>query len=201
MIDATHWKKLDEADPTDVVHRSLAAFDGDSDTYRLRILTDELLISSREQSVAWADRDKCADKPPGFHYWLVSVVYLLSAQPRPPTGEWVNPNSLPYGEFFFRGPHELPTGALAETFGKQPERFIEAARTLGGTAWPQGRHAFELPALPRVPILVQFWESDDEFPARARFLFDRNACDHLMVDALLSLAIIVARRLVEVGTQ
>ena len=199
MIDATYWNRLRGMDPQDVVERSLAQHDREAGAYRLRVLTDELLIHPAEETVTWADADRRNGKPPGFHHWLVAVVYLLSSSMRAPAGEWVQPNSLPYGDFFFRGPHALPAGDIEKNFGDGPDRFATAARSLGGKPWAQGRNAFDLPALPRVPVMVQFWEKDDEFPARAGFLFDRATCDHLAVDALFSLVIIVTKRLVEAG--
>ena len=212
MIDATHWEKLRAMDPRDVTARSLADYDAPSAEYRLRILTDEVRISPEKRSVAWppgAGGDPStplrAAKPPGFNYWLVSVVYLLSAKALPPKGDWVSATSLPYGEFFFRGPHALATEAVASGFADRPEAFARAAEALGGKPWPaapgpehSGRGgAFVLPALPRVPMLAQLWERDEEFPARAGFLFDSTAGDHLMVDAIWSLSAIVAKRLVE----
>ena len=200
MIDATHWNRLRGMDPLDVVARSLAEYDAGEGAYRLRILTDGLLIHPAEETIAWADAGRRKGKPPGFHHWLVGVVYLISAKAQRLTAEWVGPSLLPYGEFFFRGPHALPAEEIAKTFGDGPGRFAAAARSLGGKPWAQGGNAFELPALPRVPVMVQFWEKDDEFPARAGFLFDRATCDHLAVDALFSLVIIVTKRLVEAGT-
>jgi len=208
MIDATHWEKLGAMDPADVTARSLAEYEDQAAEYRLRILTDEVRISPTKRAVAWPPDGRAAPlsvpragKSPGFNYWLVSVVYPLSAKAAPPTGSWVSANSLPYGEFFFRGPHALPTATLAATFGDRPDVFARAATALGGKPWPSGpnptRGAFVLPALPRVPMLAQFWERDEEFSARANFLFDSNAGDHLMVDAILALSAIVAKRLVE----
>jgi len=212
MIDATHWEKLRAMDPRDVTARSLADYDAPSAQYRLRILTDEVRISPEKRTVAWppsagagAATALRTAKPPGFNYWLVSVVYLLSAKALPPKGEWVSATSLPYGEFFFRGPHALATEAVAAAFADRPEAFERAAEALGGKRWPAApcpEHsrrggAFVLPALPRVPMLVQLWERDEEFPARASFLFDSTAGDHLMVDAIWSLSAIVAKRLVE----
>ena len=220
MIDAMHWEKLRAMHPRDVTARSLADYDAPSAEYRLRILTDEVRISPEKRAVAWppdagADASTAlragpstplrAGKPPGFNYWLVSVVYLLSAKALPPKGDWVSATSLPYGEFFFRGPHALATEAVASAFADRPEAFVRAAETLGGKPWPaapgpeQSRRggAFVLPALPRVPMLVQLWERDEEFPARASFLFDSTAGDHLMVDAIWSLSAIVAKRLAE----
>lgn len=201
MIDATHWEKLRAMDPADVTARSLAEYDAQSAEYRLRILTDEVRISPEKRTVAWSSEMLRAGKPPGFNYWLVSVVYLLSAKALPLRGSWVSATSLPYGEFFFRGPHALPTEAVATAFGDRPETFERAAEALGGKPPPSEpsrmRCALVLPALPRVPMLVQLWERDEEFPARASFLFDSTAGDHLMVDAILALSAIVAKRLVE----
>jgi hypothetical protein len=200
MIDATHWEKLRAMNPPDVTARSLAEYDARSGEYRLRILTDEIRISPERRTVVWPP-DGSSTKPPGFNYWLVSVVYLLSAKALPLKGHWVSATSLPYGEFFFRGPHALPTEGVAAAFGDRPEAFERAAEALGGKSPPSEpggtRGAFVLPALPRVPILVQLWERDEEFPARANFLFDSTAGDHLMVDAILALSGIVAKRLVE----
>jgi hypothetical protein len=216
MIDATHWEKLRAMDPADVTARSLAEYDAQSAEYRMRILTDEVRISPEKRTVAWPAEASAAlsnalragpsaalraGKPPGFNYWLVSVVYLLTAKAVPPKGSWVSATSLPYGEFFFRGPHALPTEAVATAFGDRPEAFKRAAEALGGKPPPSEpsrmRCALVLPALPRVPMLVQLWERDEEFPARASFLFDSTAGDHLMVDAILALSAIVAKRLVE----
>ena len=200
MIDATHWEKLRGMDPQDVVRRALAEYDKSAGEFILRLAGDDLRISPERRTVVWSSPDRRAGKGPGFHYWLVSVVYLISAKAQAPTGEWVAPMSLPYGDFFFRGPHALPSEPIARAFGDEPERFARAARQLGGRPWAQGWNAFEMPALPRVPILVQLWERDEEFPARANFLFDRTACDHLAVDAVFSLTIILAERLVEIGS-
>jgi hypothetical protein len=186
-------------DPRDVTARSLADYDAQSAEYRLRILTDEVRISPEKRTVAWAP-DARAIKPPAFHYWLVSVVYLLSAKALPPKGNWMSATSLPYGEFFFRGPHALPTDAVAAAFGDRPEAFERAAVALGGKPWPDARGSFVLPALPRVPVLAQLWERDEEFPARAAYLFDAAVGEHLAVDTILSLAAIVTKRLVETGT-
>jgi hypothetical protein len=207
MIDATHWEKLRAMDPRDVTARSLADYDAQSAEYRLRILTDEVRISPEKRSVAWPADIRAAPstalragKPPGFNYWLVSVVYLLSAKALEPKGDWVSASSLPYGEFFFRGPHALPTDSVAVAFGDRPEAFERAAEALGGKPWSPTQNAFVLPALPRVPMLAQLWKRDEEFPARAGFLFDSTVGDHLMVDAILALSAIVAKRLVETAT-
>ena len=201
MIDPAHWKKLRAMDPQEVAERCLAPYDKATGKYRLRMLDEDVLIHPGNEYVKWADPALANAKPPGFHHWMVAVVYLLSAKAEPPTADWVQPNAITYGEFFFRGPHTLPTDSIVQAFKDDPEGFARAAIALGGTPWAQGQNAFVLPALPRVPILVQFWPADDEFPARAGFLFDRNVCEHLAIDALFSLVILVAKRLTQAGRE
>ena len=36
-----------------------------------------------------------------------------------------------------------------------------------------------LPVLPFFPVLLRFWEADDEFPAQLQFLWDRNSMRYL----------------------
>ena len=186
-------------DHHEVARRSLASYDEERGLFQLRILTDDVTVNPGQRSVSWNDPSSCGGKPPGFHYWLVSVVYLICARDKSPSGRWVKAESLQYGEFFFRGPHELPTGDIERAFDSEAGRFAAAAQSLGGTPWAQGKNAFVLPALPKAPLLVQFWERDEEFPARAGILFDSEVCDQLPIDALFSLVTIAGKRLVEKG--
>lgn len=197
MIDPTHWQKLADADPADVCRRSGASFVEGQGHYVLRVLADDLHIDPTARQVRWA-RPSAKPKPPGFHHWLLSVVYLLGAQDVQPCGEWVAHRGLPYGQFFFRGPHELPTSAIAEAFGSDGRRFLTAAERLGGRRSDFAECAAVLPVLPRVPLLYVLWEADDEFPARASILFDRTVSEHLLVDAVLSACEITTKALVGV---
>ncbi len=186
MIDAAHWESLAAMQPEDVCRRSMAAYDATTGCYELPILDRRVSIDPAAGTVAWAPGEDAGAKPPGFNYWLVSVNYLLGAKKLPPAGEWVAPRSLPYGEFFFRGPHELPTKKVADAFGDDPEAFLRAGLRLGGTKNVEGDAALVLPVLPRIPMKYILWIRDEEFPARVQILFDRNTPEHLQVDAILA---------------
>ena len=40
---------------------------------------------------------------------------------------------------------------------------------------PRADVAFRIPVTPFFPVLLQFWESDEEFPPKLRLMWDRNA--------------------------
>jgi len=100
----------------------------------------------------------------------------------------VKPNSLKGGHHFFTGTHELPLGVIAGKYGASREAFVARAVELGGKSIRYGDAGVELYPLPRIPITVILWLSDDEFPARADLLFDSSCELHVALDINWSVA-------------
>ncbi len=75
---------------------------------------------------------------------------------------------------------------------------MKAAESLGG--WSGGETGlggvsliFEL--LPKIPVQLIFYDSDDEFPARARLLCDLNATNFLEFEFIAVLVTIFVQEL------
>lgn len=49
----------------------------------------------------------------------------------------------------------------------------------GGVREPVGDVAYRLPTFDFLPVIVQFWESDEEFPASFQILWDENVLDFM----------------------
>jgi len=204
MIDKAHWRKLAGMGPAEVCRLSGAAHDAEDGSYRLRLLSDEVTVNVPDRTVSWADADVAEDrKPPGFNEHLVSVVYLVTAGAtgleseawqRSPD-DWVNPRSLPLGDFFYRGFHEIPTAGLETGFSRDPQGLLEAGRRLGASVAPEGDAGIVLLPLPRVKLKYVFWAADDEFPARATVLVRRDTPRYLLLDALWVLCGMVSKAL------
>jgi len=186
------WERLAAARPEEAAARAAVAFEPGRDAYVVPLCGAEVRVLAAERRVEGA---------PGYEAMLASLQYLLSAQDESPAGEWVDPKSLPYGDFFFRGPHPMPTAGLEEAFGQSPDAFRGAAEALGGRPLDMGDAAYEFRALPRVPVAVILWAADDEFPARARFLLDRHAHRQLPLDALWVVCRVLAKRLIAAASQ
>lgn len=183
------WRRLAASDPAEVSRRALVEYDPQQQAYLVPVLNAQLRVLPRE---------KRAEGAPWAAAWeptLLCVQYLLTAQDAPPAGQWVDPKSLPYGDFFFRGPHPVPTAGIEEAFGTRLGAFRAAAEALGGRPADMGDAAFEFGFLPRVSAVVILWAADDEFPARAKFLLDKFAHRQLPLDALWVLCRVLAKRL------
>ena len=76
-------------------------------------------------------------------------------------------------------------------FSKDAERFAGrvtelkvACERLGGTPEKVGDVSYRLDLFPFLPVIFQFWDADDEFPASLQFLWDENVLDFLHYETL-----------------
>ena len=103
-------------------------------------------------------------------------------------GEWLPFRSLkdasPFGPAFER----TVTDVFARTFSGHTGELEHACLSLGGQKLSHSDAGFELPAFACIPVRFLFWDGDDEFPAQANILFDKNAVDFIHVESLVSIA-------------
>ena len=124
------------------------------------------------------------------------LIYLTRASGRSPAGEWVAyrelPNTVSKSKSF-----EACAARIAVQFEGDPAGLERAAASLGGEPYRFGSadRCFCFPALPRVPLLLLFWDREEEFPARVSLLLDRQILDYLDQEAIVFLAEAFASRL------
>jgi hypothetical protein len=117
------------------------------------------------------------------HITALLVYHLAISDGSCPAGRWLSFADLPDGSFYvtaFRG----YTGAvLARRFAGERARLESALAGLGAQPLPGlADVAWRVPALPRVPLALLWWDADDEFDARADLLFDETAPRQLPTD-------------------
>ena len=124
------------------------------------------------------------------------LIYLTRASGRRPSGEWVAyrelPNTVSKSKSF-----EACGARIAAQFDGDRAGLEQAARRLDGepTVFGSAPVCYRFQALPRVPLLLLFWDREEEFPARASLLLDRQVLDYLDQEALVFLAEAFASRL------
>ena len=73
----------------------------------------------------------------------------------------------------------------AEIFNGKTAELRNACRALSGKELDKGDVAFELQLFPFLPIIIRFWEADDEFPASLQIFADRNILDYMHYETLM----------------
>jgi hypothetical protein len=175
------WEQLEQLDRQRTAQRAKCQYLTEPDRYVVTLLRTDYVVNLADRGILSADP---GSPPAGFVQQLCILTYLINAQDVPFAGKLVGAESLPGGQFFFRGPHSLPTNKLEQAFGGQPDRLHKAAEQFDAERCQFGDSSVQFYVLPRIPITAVVWRADEEFPARASILFDQTAALQLPLDAL-----------------
>ena len=111
------------------------------------------------------------------------------------SGRWKNMTD--FGLMFHRNLLENKTDPWAEKFQADPEGFRKACLALGGKPFSRGDIAYSLELFDGLPVLVQLWFGDDEFPASLRFLWDENALMYIKYETMYFAKALLLQKLEE----
>jgi len=189
------WEQLSSLDPAEVSRRSLATYDEKIQGYGLKVLHRDYLIFPQKKHMQLAGISSSLSLD--FYLQLSSINYLIGAKDIPLAGQWMSEKQFPTGSIFFRGPHEMPTRKLEQSFGQDPDAFSTASLASGGKKGEGGNLAYEFLVFPKIPVKIILWLADEEFPARVAYLFDRTANIHLQLDAIYAVGKVMESALLE----
>jgi hypothetical protein len=131
---------------------------------------------------------------------VLLLKYVLNCPDKiPPQGEWVT-----YREFegagILSGHFTENTNKIIETsFSGNADRLHHLALHMGGILFDDGSSfdvAIEFEALPRIPILLRFNDTDEPFPAQCSILFRKSADQFLDLKSLEVAGTLLAGKLI-----
>lgn len=71
-----------------------------------------------------------------------------------------------------------------ELFDHQDEKLSRACQALDGIKKGKGDVAYEIPVFGSLSVLLQFWDSDEEFPASLQIFCDKNILDYMRYETV-----------------
>ena len=128
---------------------------------------------------------------------LIVVHYLIGAMSIEPTGNLVSFRELQGGDVYWKAYEGRSINRLQDFFGERPEALHESVRGMPHKKAPMGDVGYVLTALPKVPVTVAVWGSDDELPASANVLWDETVKYYLHTEDVAVLGGIVASELIK----
>ncbi len=129
---------------------------------------------------------------------IVLAHFLLFGGSGEPSGEFVPYRELRGGCDFSRNLAITVEGRLARGFSGRAEGLRRAAAALGATPHDTGTSydvCVAVPALPVIPLMFAFYDSDEDFPAEVKLFFDSNAQAFLDLECLAVLGMILVTEL------
>jgi hypothetical protein len=126
----------------------------------------------------------------------VLILHYMMAPAMPsPTNHWIAYREIPGAAFYFGAFVKRAVEPLKKVFGDNLVGFTRAAQKLRPQEIENGDVGFEFRVLPAVPLQLILWAADDEFPAEANILFDKNIGQILSPEDVAWLAGMVVYRL------
>ena len=179
------WEQLEKFDCTETAQRAKCANLSDEERYIIQLLNAEYIVDLSDKKI-YSNHEDSPQKPAAFLEELCLLAYLIHAKNIPLANKLVRADTLPGGQFFFRGIHKLPVEKLENAFGEYPEALLEISEQFNAQACEFGDVSISLYILPRLPLTIVIWRGCEEFEARASILFDQTAASHMPLDALLA---------------
>ncbi len=144
-----------------------------SQPYRICRKTGDM---ERKTSTGWQDANSFAE--------VMTLLDLIcdSRENRYVSGRWKNMTS--FGLMFHKNLLEDRRNPWADLFQENPQGFRKACLALGGQPFPNGDIAYTLDFFDGLPITLQLWFGDEEFPPNLRLLWDENALQYIKYETM-----------------
>ena len=201
------WEQLDKLDGTKTAQRAKCQYLTNPVRYIVTLLNAEYVVNLSDrnifsvQSGSPQSAGHLTVEPAEFLEQLCILAYLINAQDLPLADKLIGAETLPGGQFFFRGLHSLPTKKLEQAFGNRPEVLHRISARFDAEQCEFGDASIRLYVLPRLPLTIVIWRHCEEFDARASILFDQTAASQLPLDALLAAANLTVEALAKAATE
>ena len=108
-----------------------------------------------------------------------------------PTGNWKALQEFPNTVSKIKSMRAHVEGPLADRFGGKAADLRAAAVKLGALDRsgenPAADAAWLFRPLPRIPVMLLFWDGEEEFDAEVKLLFDETIAEHLDIESILFL--------------
>lgn len=169
-------EQLKQYSPKTLCKNTMASFDENEQNFCLPSMGTDIFIHYPDFAIK-QELDM-------WHH-LTLLQYLDTADGTPLSEQWISLQQMPGGVTRGRGFDKDIETMFDRYFSNiTAAEFLARCLLLGGKEL-RGRADVEvvIPYAPMFPILVRFWESDDEFAASGKLLVDRSAEHYLPIDS------------------
>lgn len=174
------------------------ALDHDEDNLYISFLERRYRIARRTGRVSWSRDDSQTEETADYNEAM--TIYDVLCYPKEGlhlAHEWVNVASLSSiqggtlekRDDFFQNAGRAFTG--------KADALSRACEKLGGKKLQKGDAAYELKLFPFLPLILRFWDADEDFPASLQILVDKNILGYMHYETLMFALSHVLKRLRE----
>lgn len=154
-------------------------------------------IHRRTGAVEWGENGFAVTHGAGYN----AVMSIYDALSRTEgacrlAGRFTPVGSLPGTGLFSRAGSDF-FAPVARAFTHRAGQVARACESLGGVPEGRGDAAYRLMVFPFLPVLLQFYDADEEFPASVQLLWDENVLDFVRFETTFFIASHLFQRIQE----
>jgi len=174
-------KKFQQLSPELIAKVTLLPYDQVTNCFTVDSFGHKIQIVYPEGRVFFRDSE---EKPISIYWELILLNYLSHATEIPLQNEWVSYRELPHGNLYYRNIMKGALEPLGRFFTECDKVLVPIILTkLGFTlietkADVAARGEF----VPRIPVLIQFWEGEEGIPSSCQLLFDRTTSNQMHIE-------------------
>ncbi len=128
---------------------------------------------------------------------IIILHYINTASGIPFAGEKIAYGDIPACMHYDPVFEKRVLRPLVRAFGYDKYLFKDAGKLMEAREEEFGDASFTLFAFPKVPVTFVLWEGDDEFPPRAKALFDPSITGYLPLEDIVITAKLAAGRILK----
>lgn len=104
------------------------------------------------------------------------------------SGEWAIAQSLDYNVHYGNGTGIDMYAGYTNAFEGRMEELKTACEKLGGKPSKYADISYEIPVFDFMNVIFEFWDSDEEFPAKVQILWDKKVLDYVKFETTYYIA-------------
>jgi hypothetical protein len=182
--------ELLKRDLKDVVLKSGAQIIHEDSSVNLIIpfIKDEIIITYPMVSLNY----KAKDIDLSLWYKILLLHYLIQAKGTPASGEQITFKQITGGLAYYPAFHRRSIKPVIKSYGNNLNKYIIAAEKIGGVKSDLSKYSVFFQVFPKVSVIFNLWEGDDELPADGNIVFDSSISDYLTTEDIAVLCNIIA---------
>lgn len=173
-------ERLQELKPAEIASRSFCKFDESRNCFILTSFGEKIEISYPEGKLKFYNTD--TELP--MDWALILLNYLSSAKELSVSNQPVSYRELPLGNVFYPNIKTHVLLVLGDFYTKCDKRMLLNVLVKIGFEPVQSKAdlAVDGSFAPRVPVMIRFWEGEDEIPSSCQILFDWTVSEQMHIE-------------------
>lgn len=160
-----------KADPVDISNQSTIPYDRENRCFKIKIMGKNYVVNHPSGKLYDSES---GEEIRAYAIKILILRYLINSRAVPPFNKDITYKEIPGGLVYYKNFYNRTILKLARVFSDKQEFFIESSKAIGAQILDRGDLCCKFEFINNVYITFIVWQGDDELPADANILFDKN---------------------------